>query len=71
MPREALTFETFLSQLAQALGSLVDAEDEVFQAGVLRALRSFEKSATIDPQNSLAWVHLARLEACNGCASCL
>ena len=71
MPREALTFETFLSQLAQALGSLVDAEDEVFQAGVLRALRSFEKSATIDPQNSLSWVHLARLEACNGCASCL
>jgi len=67
--REAMTLEAFLHQLSHALGSLVNAEDELFRAGVLKALRSFEKSATIDPQNSLAWVHLARLEACNGCVS--
>jgi hypothetical protein len=66
---EVMTLEAFLHQLAHALGSLVDAEEELFRAGVLKALRSFEKSATIDPQNSLAWVHLARLEACNGCVS--
>ena len=67
--REAITLEASLHQLAHGLGSLVDAEDELFRAGVLKALQSFEKSATIDPQNSLAWVHLARLEACNGCVS--
>jgi hypothetical protein len=53
-------------QLAHSLGSLVDAEDDVFQAGVQMAIRAFEKSATLDPQNSVAWIEMARLEACNG-----
>jgi len=54
------------TQLAYALGSLVDAEDDIFQAGVRNAIRAFEKSATLDPHNSVAWVEMARLEICNG-----
>ena len=52
-------------QLAYKLGSLLDAEDRVFHAAVENAIRAFEKSATIDPQNSMAWIEMARLECCN------
>ena len=49
-------------QLANGLASVLDADDDVFQAEVRKALKAFEKAATIDPHSSLAWVENGRLE---------
>ncbi len=53
-------------QLTCALEKLVNEDDVVFQEGVQKAIRAFEKSAVLDPHNSLVWVEMARLETCNG-----